>query len=222
MKFATFAQTKDVAIRILNLKLEGIDGDAIQRGIEGHSVDDVNRRLVAFLNNGLNFVTKGQNILLIDRANPFDPAAFLGSGWTVWRGPKDGDGLSGEEEQDVRSLAMTEVDFSKVLFTACLKEGESCITGEKKLSRHTAANHIRLDAAVGQALLEEDGQATLNWLYAMFNITWFELPGTLLRDSNGNRHFLYLYSDSGGRWYWDYYWLGNDREAANASAVLGK
>lgn len=221
MKPATFAQTKDIAIRILNLKLEGIDGGAIQRGTEGYSVDDVNRRLVAFLNNGLNFVMKGQNVLLIDRTKPFNPAV-IGSGWTIWRGPKDGDGLKGEEEQDARSLALTKVDFSKVLFTACLKKGELYITGEEKLSRHAAANHVRLDANIGQALLEEKDQATLNWMYTTFNITWFELPGTVLRDSNGIRYFLYLYRLGDGRWRWHYRWLGYDRRATFVSAVLGK
>lgn len=222
MKTATHDQIKDVAIRILNLKLEGIDGGAIQRGTEGYSVDDVNRRLVAFLNNGLNFVMKDPGVLLINRTKPFDPATFIGIGWTIWRGPKDGNGLKGEEEQDARSLAMTEIDFSKALFTACIKEGELYITGEEKLTRHMATNHVRLDARVGQALLEECGQATLNWLYTTFNITWFELPGTVLRDSDGDRCFLCLCRSDDGRWDWNCYWLGNDRDATHVSAVLGK
>lgn len=220
MKTATHDQIKDVAIRILNLKLEGIDGGAIQRGTEGYSVDDVNRRLVAFLNNGLNFVMKSLGVLLINRTKSFDPVTFFGSGWTIWRGAKDGDGLKGEEDQDARSLALTEVDFSKVLFTACLKKGEPHITGEEKLSRHMAANHVRLDAWVGQALLEEDGQATLNWLYTTFNITWFELQGTVLCGSDGGRYFLCLYRDGGGEWHQSYYWLGHNRFATNMSAVL--
>lgn len=222
MKTATHDQIKDVAIRVLNLKKDMIDGDAIQRGTEGCSADDVNRRLVAFLNNGLSFVMKSPGVLLIDRNEPFDPATFIGGGWTIWRGAMNGDGLNGSEAQDSASLNLIEIDFSKVLFTTCLKEGESYITGEEKLSRHAVANQISLDAKIGQALLEEDGQATLSWLYTTLNITWFELPGTVLRDSPGYRYFLFLGRGDGGRWSWRSGWLDGNRYVAHVSAVLGK
>lgn len=44
---------------------------------------------------------------------------------------------------------------------------------------------------------------------------------TFLRNSNGNRYFLYLYRDDDGRWNWNYNWLDNNRNVANVSAVLG-
>lgn len=220
MKNATYPQIKDVAVRFLNLSTDGIDGEAIQKGLEGSSIDDVDRRLKAFLNNGLNFVMKGLNVLTIDRAKPFDPAKFIGSDWTIWRGPKNGSGLEGEEEQDTRSLKLAEVDFAKVLFTACLKDGESVITGEEKLVRHIVAKHIRLDAKVGQTLFEEKDQATLNWLYATFKIGWFEFPGTVLRFSSGHRCFLGLYRVGSGQWSWRCHWLVLARDASSPSAVL--
>ena len=216
MKTATYHQIKDVAVRLLNLSTDGVDGDAIQKGTEGYSTDDVNRRLKAFLNNGLSFIMKGPGALIVDRAKPFDEGKYL----PIWRGPKDGNGLKGKEEQDARSLALTEFDFAKVLFTACLKDGESVITGEEKLMRHIATKHIRLDAKAGQCLFEEKGQATLEWLYQTFDITWFELPGTVLRNDDGYRFFLCLCRGGGGLWYWDYNWLGYDRDAENPSAVL--
>ncbi|KKW42439.1 MAG: hypothetical protein UY91_C0003G0022 [Parcubacteria group bacterium GW2011_GWB1_55_9] len=197
MKTATYHQIKDVAVRLLNLSTDGVDGDAIQKGTEGYSTDDVNRRLKAFLNNGLSFIMKGPGALIVDRAKPFDEGKYL----PIWRGPKDGNGLKGKEEQDARSLALTEFDFAKVLFTACLKDGESVITGEEKLMRHIATKHIRLDAKT-------------------FDITWFELPGTVLRNDRGSRYFLFLYRSGDGRWYWSYYWLDNFRVAENPSAVL--
>jgi hypothetical protein len=51
----------------------------------------------------------GSSILEIDRSTPFNPAKFLGEGWSIWRGPADGDGLSGDEEQDQKSLALTDM-----------------------------------------------------------------------------------------------------------------
>ncbi|MBI4088972.1 hypothetical protein HY415_02650 [Candidatus Kaiserbacteria bacterium] len=220
MKKATYRQLKDIGIRFLNLDPEGVDGDAIRKGTEGCSVNDVDRRLKAFLNNGLSFMMKGPSALIIDRTKPFNPAAFIGSGWTIWRGTTNGDGLTGEEEQDARSLELTEINFATVLFTACLEDGETSIIGEEKLARHIAAKHIRLDARIGQCLFEEKGQAACEWLYQTFGIRWFELSGTVLRNGFGSRCFLFLYRNNDGRWYWSYDWLGSNRDAENPSAVL--
>lgn len=220
MKTATEGQLRDLVIRVLNLNREDLDGEAYQRGTEGFSNGEVAMRVAAFVNNGLSFVMKGPGVLTVDRTKPFDPAKFIGGGWTIWRGPKDGQGLEGEEEQDARSLKLAEADFANVLFTACLKDDETRVTGEEKLARHIAAGHIRLDAKVGQTLLAEKGQATLNWLYDTFGITWFELPGTTLRIAGGLRYFLCLYRGGSGRWDWDYDWLGLGRSVESPSAVL--
>lgn len=59
---------------------------------------------------GTAFPKTRKNILFIDRSIPFNPAKFIGAGWTIWRGPADGDGLSGEEDHDERSLAIMEID----------------------------------------------------------------------------------------------------------------
>src|SRR3989344_4499628 len=205
MKAATHRQTKDVAIRVLNLNPELVDGDAIQKGTEGCSTADVNHRIITFLNNGLRFVIKGPSSLIVDRTKPFNLMP-------IWRGPKDGSGLEGEEKQDARSLKLTEIDFAEVLFTTCLKDGESGITGNEKLLRHLAAKHIRLDAKIGQCLLEEKGWATLKWLYQIFGIIWLELPGTVLRGGDGLRYFLSLACSRDGRnrWYWGYGGLGHN------------
>lgn len=220
MKTATEGQLRDFAIRVLNLNRADLDGEAYQRGTEGFSNGEVATRVAAFVNNGLSFVMKGPGVLVIDRTKSFDPAKFIGDGWTIWRGPKNRNGLEGEEEQDARSLELTEFDFAKALFTACLTEGEARITGEEKLARHLAAGHIRLDARVGQALFEEKGHATLEWLYQTFGITWFELPGTTLRGADGLRYFLCLCRGDDGQWSWDYDWLGNGRDVKFPSAVL--
>ena len=220
MKTATEGQQKDFVVRVLNLDRAKLDGEAYQRGTEGFSNEEVEMRLAAFVNNGLSFVMKGPGLLIIDRTKPFNPAAFIGNGWAIWRGPKDGNGLAGEEAQDTVSLKLTEIDFAEALFTACLKDGEATVTGEEKIIRHGVAGHTRLDAKIGQSLFEEKGQATLEWLYKTFGITWFELPGTVLRGSVGDRYFLCLYRDNDGRWYWLYYWLGSNRSARDPSAVL--
>jgi len=162
-------------------------------------------------------------ILAINRAKPFDPAAFIGANWAIWRGPADADGLKGEERQDARSLALTEVDFTKARFETCLAEGETVITGEQRLTRllDQKKDCIRADDNIGAALLNEPGQVTLEWLYQTHGVTWFELPGTELRSPNGYRRFLCLCRTDDGRWHWGYdRWLGNDRGAGSPALVF--
>ena len=221
MKSVSRDQSNEIGARVLrNTDWGQLDGDALQKSIIEMSEVEFGRRFALFLKNGASFVTKGPGLLVVDRTKPFDPSKFIGSGWTIWRGPKDGDGLTGEEAQDARSLKLVEIDFAKVLFEHGIKKGETVITGEEKLARHIAAKHIRLDAKIGQCLFEEKGQVTLEWLYQTFGITWFELPGTVLRNSNGFRYFLFIYRDGYGWWYWLSFWLDDFRYAKNPSAVL--
>lgn len=145
-------------------------------------------------------------IFTVDREIPFNPVTFIGKGWKM-------------EEQDKRALSVTEIDFDKVSFETCLKTGESGITGEEKLKRHTKAKHVLADAKIGQTLYEEEGQKTLEYFFEEKAITWLELQGTILRSPGGRRYALYLYR-SDGRWDWSYYWLDLDRHADFPSLVL--
>ena len=61
-------------------------------------------------------------IVTIDRSRPFNPAEFIGPGWTT-------------EEQDEGSLLLTEIDLTKVRLETCLNSGEQYIKGEEKLRR---------------------------------------------------------------------------------------
>ena len=173
-----------------------------------------------FLKNGCRFTIKGPSVLVIDRSKPFDPAKFVGDGCSVWRGPRDGKGLEGDEAQDARSLALAEIDFSRVRFESGLIKSESTIVGEEKLVRLMAMPEIRLDAKFGQALYEESGQATLCFLHEHFGVSWLEFAGTVLRHSGGGRYFLCLDRRVDGSWNWRYYWLDSDRARDDVSPLL--
>ncbi len=148
----------------------------------------------------LEHVLKPQ-VLKIDRTNPFDPATFIGEGWIIWRGPKDGKGLKGDEEQDKRSLAITELDPTKLIAQTGLNEGESTVTGEEKRAR-LLLKAIQADAKIGEALYKEENQTTLKWLHKTLNVTWLEFLGTTLRYPDGDRGALYLYRSGDGSWDW--------------------
>jgi hypothetical protein len=180
---------------------------------------EAGRQFTAFLRNGARLVV-GVLKAVIDRTKSFDAAAFVGSGWTIWKGPADGSGLEGDLEQDARSLAQNEIDMNQVRLVSTLKQRESSIKGEEKLKRLKAAGHIRLDAAMflflwqNQHLIPESWKERVNG-----NIQFIYFDGTVLRDSNGSRYVLYLYW-SGSEWDWSVRWLGDDFGQSRVSAVL--
>lgn len=157
----------------------------------------------------------------IDRSSPFDPVKFIGSGWSIWKGPKDGKGLEGEEQQDSRSLKATELDLSQLCFEHCVEKKESFILGETKLVRlkESEERFIRADAKMAQALFEEPGHRTLEWIRVNLGKTWFDFPGTELRDPDGLRCILYLFW-YGGQWDWRCSWLDYKWYAKYPSLLL--
>lgn len=174
-------------------------------------------RFAVFLTNGCR-VNTAELFVSIDRSS-FNPETFIGKGWSIWKGPAGGDGLTGEEDQDKQSLALSSVDIGKVLFEHTLKSGETSVKGEVKLERLQKAKRIRLDAKFGQILWEEPGRRTLELLRIQRGITWFDLLGTVLRNPDGRRCVLYFYWHE-GRWGWDYCWLGHGWRVSDPSAVL--
>lgn len=200
----------------LDTNWSAVDPDKVQAQFIEQSKEERGRQWTAFLNNGGRLVIKGPSVLVIDRSKPFDPTRFLGNDSSIWRGPADGKGL--EEDQDPRSVALTEVDFSGIAFDHFLKEGEQTITGEEKLVRMKADPRVRYDAGVGVALLDEKGQATLRFLHDTYGITWMEFA-TVLRDSGGDRCFLDLCRGDGGSWDWDCGWLDGGRIRDRVSPV---
>lgn len=147
-------------------------------------------------------------IIPIDRTVPFDPVKLLGQGWKI-------------EEQDERSLALTQVNLADVRLEHMLKKGEDRITGEEKLKRLKKANSIRLDAKVFQTLWENQSLIPETWKQkTKGNTTYVFFDGTVLRCPDGLRCVLYLYW-RGGQWYWRYvHWLGVGWGADHPSAVL--
>lgn len=143
----------------------------------------------------------------INREKPFDPVTFIGRGWSL------------DEPEDARALKLAAVDFAGVTFATCLQEDERRITGEEKLRRLKECKVIRLDAKVGQALYEEEGHQTLEWLRKEKGITYLDFLGTILRGPYGYRFVLCLVWRE-GRWHWDCSWLDRDWLESYPSAAL--
>ena len=110
-------------------------------------IDGVNRLLRGEVTVG------GSNIITVDRKKPFNPAEFIGKGWSFWRGPADGYGLQGELEQDERSLALTTLDTGKIILKTSLEGEKSWITGEENLKRLKSrrATFVSTSASFGRS-----------------------------------------------------------------------
>ncbi len=209
-----------MSILALNTNWDALDSETLQQVIDDPK--RVGAQFTAFLKNGGRIIVGEPKIVPIDHSKPFDSATFIGAGWSIWKGPKDGNGLDGDEEQDERSLALMEVDLTDVRFKTMLEGRETSVKGETKLERLKKAGDVRLDAKVFQTLWENQILIPERWKEKTNgNTTYIFFDGTVLRSSNGNRDVLYLYWHDGA-WYWNVRWLANEWYVNNPSAVLAR
>jgi len=191
-----------------NVNWEELDSDLVQKIIDNPRGSG--RQFTAFLLNGASMAFS----MTIKLTENFDAAAFVGQGWSVWRGPADGNGLEGEEDKDVREDALVEVDWSKVLFNTMVSGFEPQITGEEKLRRLKETGKIRLG---GRAFLslwqnyqdkkEDSVLERLHQISGIPSLNYFAFFGTVLRHHReGNRCLLSLHFD-GREWRWHCGWL---------------
>ena len=168
---------------------------------------EAGRQFTVFLKNGGKMIVGEPKIIPIDRTTPFDPVKLLGQGWTI-------------EEQDERSLALTQVNLANVRLEHMLNKGESQITGEERLKRLKESKYVRLDAKVFQTLWEDKSLIPEAWKQkTKGNTAYIFFDGTVLRRPGGARCVLCLGWD-GGQWGWGCGWLDGDWFAGYPSAVL--
>jgi len=208
---------------MVNIDWDSVDGNRLQNEVISLKPEEIGQRFTAFINNGCRLIIGEPKIIRINPDLKFNPTEFMGAGRTIWKGPADGDGLTGKEELDKRSLSLTEVDLSTVLFESSLKTGESSINGEAKLKRLQASGNVQLGGNVFLALWQDyqlnKENSCLEWLWRNRKISWMSFFGLVLRDPDGNRHVLYLYRYDGG-WRWGCGWLAHGWRADALSAGL--
>jgi hypothetical protein len=212
-----------IAKAMVNINWDEVNGELLQTDVIGLKPVEIGQRFTAFLNNGCRLNVGEPKIIRINPDLKFNPTKFIGSGWTVWKGPSDGDGLNGEEELDKGSLALTEVDLAAALFESWFKKGEHSIGGEEKLKRLRASGDTQLGENVFLALWldyqQNKGNSCLEWLWRNRKISWMSFFGLILRSPRGDRCVLYLYRPD-DEWSWNCRWLGFGWIAAHLSAGL--
>ncbi len=120
------------------------------------------------------------------------------------------------EEQDEKSLCLTECDLDRVQLETCLENGISSISSERRLARLKEKKCIRLDARIFQEVLGNLSKIPESW-----KSKWeIHFNGTTMQDASGNRYIFCLVGDTKGHWKWGVHWLANACQEYTASAVL--
>jgi hypothetical protein len=194
-----------ISVLANNVNWEALDGDMIQRII--NNPQKAGADFTAFLKNAARLQTSLPRVIKIDRAKPFNPAEFIGMGWSI-------------AEEDDRSLELSEVDLSSVRFEQMLETEETWVKGEEKLRRLKEARPVRIDAKVFQTLWENQHLIAESWKdEANDKTTFIFFDGTVLQCPDGHRYVLCLYWYS-GQWYWSPRCLELDWNALSPSAIL--
>lgn len=179
----------------------------------------------SFANQFVQFLANCGRVILGDLmlacAKTFDPK-FIGKGWTIWKGPADGNGLEGEEERDKRADELSVIDWEEVLMETHLQENETSVHGEEKLKRAKASGNIQLGDKAFISLWEDykaNGNNSALEKLRLKGVKIIYFFGTVLRSPDGSRCVLFLYLD-GSVWDWVFLWLGNQWGAGVPSASL--
>ena len=189
-----------------NADWDNLDSDTIQKII--NDPRQAGQQFTAFLRNGGKVIVGEPKVVAINR-NRFNPKKFIGDGWSILN-----------DETDARSIALTELDLTKVQHVTMLKDGETYIKGEEKLKRLKSSDYIRLDADIFLTLWENQHLIPESWKEKVNgNTRYIFFDGTVLRDSDGNHCVLYLFWND-GLWFWGVYWLDGGWSDFIPSAVL--
>jgi hypothetical protein len=174
-------------------------------------------------------------ILQIDRTKPFDITDFArrysqgadrpqvhAEDYKEGNHVYEGEGPWTIDGEDHRSLALSEVDLSKVSFKAMLEDGEEEIGGYEKMERLKKADHVCLDAKIFQTLWENQHLIPESWKgLTKGKETFIFFDGTVISNRWGSASVLYIhFNQKLNRWRWDSYWLDNEWKVNDPSAVI--
>jgi hypothetical protein len=179
-------------------EIEELDSGCVQAIID--RPEFAGRNFMKFLRNGARAIVGGPMIIKIDRNTPFNVEEYPGnSGWSI-------------VEQDQRSLSITEIDLMKV-DSVPIPGFRAAVDGPTALAQLKKRGIVRWDAGIGQALMNEKDQHSLEWLLNEKGIGVIPLYGTVVSKGKSNC-FLALeraYEDEEenrkDQWEWRYCWF---------------
>ncbi len=146
----------------------------------------------------------------------FGPIRIYGSKLPIWRGSEDGDGEQGSIAGDSRSLALTELDLSKVQL-ACFKGRSRHTSTAERIARveKNMPDHIRLDPRFAVSLCECPEAYPDSWKDKIIFWDGFSVLG-----QGGDRLALCTYWSGGVQLDYTDGWYDDSRKPNEFSAVL--
>lgn len=147
--------------------------------------------------------------LMIDRSVLFHPGKFFGlESWKIL-------------EQDANSLALSNIDISRIQFIPILLQGnEAGISGEENLIRLKQLGYISLDTQILWTIWRNQSILPKLWKQSpQGNCGPIHFEGTILAGPGGHRCVFFLYCLS-GHWAWDISYLTSTCVLGCESAVL--
>ena len=132
--------------------------------------------------------------------------------------------MEGEEDRDRREDNLSAIDWERVFWDTHLKKGDGgLIGGEEKFRRAVVdTGKIQLGGKSFRSLWEDykaRGEDSVLDKLRRQGVKCIYFFGLVLRDPDGFRRVLYLFSD-GSEWHWSFLWLGLQWGADDPSASL--
>ncbi len=152
---------------------------------------------------------RSKTLLSIDRTKPFDPIDFITEGWKI-------------EEEDERSLALSEVDLITIQLGAMPVGVETSAKDKTWLEQLNGTGNTCLDAKVFQTIWDNKKLIPEYWKkQTNGQPTYILFVGTLLEyiHGKGRRWSLALYWE-GSDWRWTVYLVDRDLDLNHFPAVL--
>ncbi|MDD4901674.1 MAG: hypothetical protein PHE24_00905 [Patescibacteria group bacterium] len=221
-KALSAGQQREIISRIVGqVDWDSLDGEYLQKKVISLPPKEFGRQFTDFLRYGCQFIfnnPRPKELALVDSY------IFQDKNWKVWKGPVDGDGLSGEEDIDWRSLAIDKIEAHKLIIADCLLEGEKVIAAEEiRLRLRKSKILIPLGFKAFQYLWldyqADRGGSILEWLYRTKGIRHLNFMGTIFYTNHsggigsGSRimpYFLRQPDYYSGLWEVSDEWMGCD------------
>jgi len=180
------------------------------------------RQFIMFLANGGRFIMIGLKVLCVSLS-----PGYYRPGWTFWKGPTTGNGLTGEEERDLVSVNLGQVDLALVeLSDGSEFPGEKNFSGEGKIARLKRQRYVLLGSTVSSGIWENyqacqnKSESVLEKWYEQTGVTYVDFLGDVFRNNKGERLAVYFSRLRSGEWKMDYRFLNEIWRMAHVTAVL--
>jgi hypothetical protein len=140
----------------------------------------------------------------------FNPEDFFGKGWSIWKGPRDGDGLEGEEECDKRFKFLPKAVYLNSVEFITHEKRDNPTTGFQEIYLLKEFGYVPCGASAYLALVQDyvscqdKAKSVLEMIYNKHH-AHIDFCADILRCPEGCPYVLYLCRGDDNKWHWGSY-----------------